>query len=127
MNNLPDRCPFCQGELIVTEMICSSCGTTISGEFEMVSSPIHLLNAKQLDFILTFIRCEGKFNRMEEELSISYPTLRNRFNEILDIMGFSSKTEMNIEEQKIARMEILQLLETGAIGPDEAEKKLSEL
>ena len=127
MKNVPDRCPICESELIVTEMYCASCATTISGQFEMLSSPLHLLNSKQLNFVLTFIRCEGKFNRMEEELEISYPTLRNRFNEILDVMGFSSKNTLDQQQMRDERMKILRSLEDGTIEPGEAESLLNEL
>ena len=127
MNKLPSQCPVCQNELIVTELYCDHCATTIAGQFEMLSSPLNQLNAKQLEFILTFIRCEGKFNRMEETLGISYPTLRNRFNEILDAMGYSSRIAVDLDENKDTRMEILRSLEKGKIEPGDAEAKLSKL
>jgi len=125
MKKLINKCPICAGELIVTELFCGGCGTTISGQFEAPASPLRRLNADQLAFILTFIRCEGKFNRMEDELKLSYPTLKNRFNEILAAMGYEEGMDSN---QKTAspeyRMKILKELEKGLITPDDAERKL---
>jgi hypothetical protein len=125
MNKLIDQCPVCRSEFIVTELFCGNCATTISGHFEVLSSPLSRLSSEQLNFIHTFIRCEGKFNRMEEELNISYPTLRNRFDDILVSMGYESRDDLNNAEiSKEDRMEILHQLEQGLIEPAEAEIKL---
>jgi len=64
---------------------------------------------------------------MEEELGISYPTLKNRFNEILSVLGYDSSNEVDAEFAKNERMEILHSLEDGAIEPNEAELRLREL
>jgi hypothetical protein len=81
-----------------------------------------------MQFILTFIRCEGRFNRMEEELSLSYPTLRNRMNEILRTMGYEPARE---EVQPAAtlpspaeRKRILDDLDKGLISLQEARRRL---
>lgn len=127
MNKLLELCPVCNNELIVTEQFCGNCATKISGQFELFSSPLSSLSAKQMEFVMTFIRCEGKFNRMEEELGISYPTLKNRFNEILAVLGYDSSNEADAQSAKIERMEILRSLEDGKIEPNEAELRLREL
>ncbi len=46
------------------------------------------LSPEQLAFAETFIRCDGKLNKMETELGLSYPTLRTRLNELRRAMGF---------------------------------------
>lgn len=33
-NNKLSKCPVCGGELIIKELSCNGCGTTIRGEFE---------------------------------------------------------------------------------------------
>ncbi len=105
MNPLLSKCPICGGDLVVTRLQCPSCDTTIEGSFDPGASggrlqeafspeqlkpllPFSRLSAEQLQFILTFVRCEGRFNRMEDEMGLSYPTLRNRLNEIIRAMGF---------------------------------------
>lgn len=60
---------------------------------------------------------------MEEELDLSYPTLRSRFNEILRVMGFESEEE----DEKLtneARKEILAKLNDGSISVEEAQELL---
>jgi len=123
MKNALDECPICHSELIVTELFCSHCATTITGQFAALASPLSKLNTQQINFVLTFIRCEGKLNRMEEKLNLSYPTLKNRLNEVLSAMGFDSEKE-NRSLSKEDRLEVLRQLEVGDIDPDEAEKRL---
>ncbi|NMB61238.1 MAG: DUF2089 domain-containing protein [Chloroflexi bacterium] len=123
MSKIIDKCPICNNDLVVTLLHCNNCRTTLQGVFELTHTPFSNLSPEQLQFILTFIRCEGKFNRMEEELGLSYPTLRNRFNEILRVMGF----EEQAEEEKLtnaARKDILTQLNEGKISIDEAQDLL---
>ncbi len=57
----PTRCPVCHSELTVTRLHCPSCDTSIEGQF--TGGPFAHLTAEHLDFIVTFVRCEGKINR----------------------------------------------------------------
>lgn len=122
----PEKCPVCQAELIVTGLACQRCGTTIEGTFQSRSNPFSRLNAEQQQFLLSFVRCEGKFNRLEEELNLSYPTLRNRFNEIVQILGFQpSKEEPATRPGNEERRKILEELEQGLITPQVARERLA--
>ena len=62
MRPAPTRCPICQSELTVAKLHCSSCDTTIEGNF--VSSQFANLTAEQMEFVFTFVRCEGKFTEL---------------------------------------------------------------
>jgi hypothetical protein len=77
------------------------------------------LNADQMVFVETFIRCEGKLNRVEKELGMSYPTLRARLTEIIRAMGYQvgPEQEMISDEQ---RHRILDDLANGRISSEEA-------
>jgi hypothetical protein len=97
----------------------------MEGHFAPSANPFGVLSKDQMFFLMTFIRCEGRFNRMEEELNLSYPTLRNRLQEILRLLGFEPKAD---EVQKLSpedRMKILDLLAKGEISADEAQIQLS--
>jgi hypothetical protein len=123
VNPVIDKCPVCSDDLIITHLHCPHCRTTIEGKFNFPHSPFTNLSPDQLQFLLTFIRCEGKFNRMEEELKLSYPTLRNRFDEILEQMGFEAddtSEEISPEERK----KILNDLNKGKITAGEAQIRL---
>src|SRR5512140_1921669 len=110
MNPLLTKCPVCGGDLMVTRLHCPACETTIEGEFDPGAVggrlqeafspeqlqpllPFSRLSAEQLQFVLTFVRCEGRFNRMEDEMGLSYPTLRNRLNDIIRAMGYEPSRE----------------------------------
>lgn len=125
MNQLIDKCPICGDDLIITHLHCPHCRTTIEGKFIFPHSPFARLSTDQLQFLLTFIRCEGKFNRMEEELKLSYPTLRNRFDEILQVMGFEAEEStpaLSPQERKA----ILSELNQGKITAEEAQNRLKK-
>jgi len=125
MNPLIDKCPVCSEDLVITHLYCSHCRTTIEGKFNLPSSPLSRLSPEQIQFLFTFIRCEGKFNRMEEELNLSYPTLRSRFNEILQLMGVA--TEEDVTEAFLSpdeRKKVLQELNKGRISAEEAHVRL---
>jgi len=119
-----DKCPVCEGTLRVSKVYCEQCGTSITGQLGLPTPYFRSLNEEQIQFVLTFLRCEGKLNRMEEELNLSYPTLKNRLNEILvllDLEGGKSTGGLS----KTERIEILEKLNQGEISPEEAEKVLS--
>jgi hypothetical protein len=96
--------------------------------------PFSRLSAEQLQFVLTFVRCEGRFNRMEEEMGLSYPTLRNRLDEIIRKMGYEPSREeaaaARVEAQAVQspgpaeRQTILDLLSRGEIDMEEAKRRL---
>ena len=124
MNPLIYKCPVCNEDLVITHLYCSHCRTTIEGKFSLPNSPFSKLSSEQMQFLLTFIRSEGKFNRMEEELKLSYPTLRSRFNELLQFMGFEAAEEAEIKPSPEERKRILNELNKGKISAEEAQIRL---
>ncbi|MDL1909635.1 DUF2089 domain-containing protein [Chloroflexi bacterium CFX6] len=114
----PARCPVCSSELEVTRLHCSSCDTTIEGRF--IGGPFAHLTAEHLDFIVTFVRCEGKINRMEQELGLSYPTIRNRLHEVIRALGYEPGKDEPVEISAERRNNVLEDLEAGRISADEA-------
>ena len=122
MYTAPTRCPVCSSELEVTRLHCSSCDTSIEGRFS--GGPIAHLTAEHLDFIVTFVRCEGKINRMEQELGVSYPTIRNRLHEVIRALGYEPGKDETVEITPEKRNSVLEELEAGKISPDEAMRML---
>ena len=121
MNLMLTTCPACGERLSVTRLHCRSCDTTIEGHFDL--GRLGRLSAEQLAFIETFIRCEGKLNRMERELGLSYPTLRARLTDVIGQMGFQVGPEpagAGTEE----RHRILDDLASGKITSEEAMRAL---
>jgi hypothetical protein len=126
-NRILRSCPVCGGELAVSRLHCSACDTTIEGHFTHAATPFGTLNNDQTQFLLAFIRCEGRFTRLEQELNLSYPTLRNRLAEILKAMGFEPDREEAPSAPRLSiddRRRILEDLETGQISYAEAQRRL---
>ncbi|MCB9437445.1 MAG: DUF2089 domain-containing protein [Anaerolineales bacterium] len=117
---LPTRCPLCEEPITVTQLHCEHCDIRIDGRFEV--SGLAALSSDQLEFVEVFLRCEGKINRVEKELGISYPTVRSRLNEIILAMGYEPVTETEAEEaqREASRLDVLERLSTGTISPDQA-------
>ena len=124
MNSLPTQCPLCGGEVVVTRIYCRSCDSTIEGRFE--TSPFAHLKPEQLAFVETFVRCEGRINRMESELCLSYPTIRNRLHEVIRAMGYEPGGEdlAGLSEEK--RQRVLEDLDQGKITAEDAMRILQE-
>lgn len=85
---LPRRCPLTGGEIVVTRFYCPDADVSVEGRFAVEQPPFAQLAPEQVKFIETFVRNEGKLNRMEEELGLSYPTIRSRLHEIIRALGY---------------------------------------
>jgi len=125
MANKITLCPVCGSEMSITRLQCPTCDIEISGHFNAGSNPFSALTPEQLQFVVTFVRCEGRFNRMEEEMKLSYPTLRSRFNDILAAMGFEPGKEEAAKPGMEERRRILDDLDAGRITPAEAQARLA--
>ncbi len=81
MYPVPTECPVCHDDLHVSQLVCRTCGAEIRGHFEM--DRLSRLMPEQRYFVEVFLLCEGKLNCVQDELGISYPTVRNRLDEII--------------------------------------------
>lgn len=79
---LPIQCPACDDALKVSQLLCESCGTSINGCFAL---PIFLkIAADEQDFILKFLLNSGSLKEMAKQMRISYPTLRNKLDDLIE-------------------------------------------
>lgn len=125
VNKSLNKCPVCNEDLVVTRMYCVNCDTTIEGHFVAEHTPFGHLSPEQMQFLLTFVRCEGRLNRMEDEMKLSYPTLRSRLNEIVRALGYEpGKEEGPVQLSPEERRAILEELDQGTISWDEAQARL---
>ena len=84
-------CPVCSSELAVTRLHCSSCGTTLEGDFSV--GRFGRLNRDQIALLESFLRSRGNLRDMERELGISYPTVRSRVEALVRSLGFSAPSD----------------------------------
>ena len=119
------ECPVCNHELIATRLTCRECDTQIEGRF--LSGPFSQLNPIQMEFIELFVRHEGKITRLEDELNLSYPTIRNRLHEVIRALGYepgADDDQSGPDEEE--RRKILEDLEQGRINYEEAMRLIRE-
>lgn len=117
MNPVIGHCPICGESLAVTQLHCRNCDTTIQGHFAL--GRLYHLNPEQLQFVETFIKCEGKINRVEQEIGLSYPAVRARLTDVIRALGYEvSDDEKGIGEEE--RRQVLEQLSNGEITADEA-------
>lgn len=124
MHPTPHACPVCSGELVITSLRCRECDTSLQGRF--TSGAFNQLNEEQLAFVELFVRNEGKITRMEADLKLSYPTIRNRLLEVIRALGYEPGEDdfagLGDEERK----RILDDLERGEISYQEALRLIEE-
>jgi hypothetical protein len=123
MKTAISKCPVCDGELTVTRLRCDTCDTVIEGRFANTS--FAGLTPEQLDFIETFVRCEGKLTRVQDEMALSYPTIRNRLQEVIRALGYEPGRDETAEVNDEKRSSILEELDSGRISADEAMRMLN--
>lgn len=81
LRNLPKLCPSCGQRLCVCAMRCTECGTRIEGVYDL---PVTMqLPVDDQRFILDFVKSSGSLKEMARKLGLSYPTVRNRLDDII--------------------------------------------
>lgn len=81
MNKLPIKCPSCESALVVSKLTCSHCETGIAGNFTL---PVLLqLSEEDQSFIFEFILASGSLKKMALQMKKSYPTVRNKLDDII--------------------------------------------
>ncbi len=119
METFSKQCPYCNGELEIERLRCSSCDVAIEGRIGIPR--LARLPAEQREFIELFVRSSGSLKAVAEKLNISYPTVRNRLNQVIEALD---REEHEDQEQ---RKQILDDLEQKRISVEEAVQRLKEL
>lgn len=125
-NRILGRCPVCNSGLDVTRLHCPHCDTGIDGRFAVCR--FCQLPPEQLAFAEVFIKCRGNIKEVEKELGISYPTVRNRLETLIESLGYQAKpVPRDDPEARERRKQILEELNEGKISSEEAIDLLREL
>lgn len=79
---LPIHCPSCESNLVVSQLKCPNCQTEIKGEYQL---PLFVqLPQEDQDFILNFFLSSGSIKEMAKQAGLSYPTMRNRMDDLIE-------------------------------------------
>ncbi len=117
-------CPVCSGELAVTRLRCTSCGTTLEGEFSV--GRFARLSREQMALLESFLRSRGNLRDIERELGISYPTVRARVEALVRALGFGPRsdddaaTDGDAPAEPVTREAILERLARREISAEDA-------
>lgn len=79
---LPLQCPACDSHLRVGRLFCERCDTEVCGSFELPL--LARLNEKEQRFIIDFIKSSGSLKDMAKNMGVSYPTVRNILDDLID-------------------------------------------
>ena len=133
MAKLVVTCPSCNGELRATRLACQSCGTNLDGSFEI---PVLLrMSQDDLTFISAFVRSSGSLKAMASLEGSSYPTVRNRLDQIIgrvealeaDDKKRRESASLGVNDITKQRHEILDALEKGRLSTKDAEEALRKV
>ncbi len=114
IKKLVSRCPFCEGKLEISRLGCLQCDTSI--ETTLPIPPFFRLPPDMQEFVMVFLRCQGKIRDVEKELGISYPTVIKRLDLVNVLLGNQAAPS--------GRKDILEQLERGEITVQEATQLL---
>lgn len=128
MHKILERCPTCGGSLFVSELNCTQCDTRVSGRF--YATRFARLSAESLHFLEIFVKNRGNVKEMERELDLSYWSIRNKLNHIIEELGFAEEASPagppSVAAQA-ARQAVLDELDQGHISVQEAANRLAEI
>ena len=82
MKKLPKNCPSCGEALSVKTMFCSTCDTRIDGDYPL--PPLMQLSEEDQAFVCDFVKSSGSLKEMAQRMGLSYPTVRNRLDDIIE-------------------------------------------
>lgn len=87
---LPKLCPSCGRMLHVQMMHCLGCDTEIHGDY--VLPPFMRLDEEDQVFILDFVLCGGSLKALAQKMELSYPSVRNRLDDVIEELERLVKT-----------------------------------
>lgn len=82
---LPSHCPSCDTKLMVKSMLCDNCGTQVDGKYQLPL--LASLSNEHQNFIIEFVMNSGSLKSMAKDMNLSYPSVRNRLDEIINLLN----------------------------------------
>jgi len=104
-------CPECQTPMSIRRLVCPHGHVAMEGEFEV--PPMARLSLEEQLFVAAFVRNHGSIKAVGELFGISYPTVKNRLNAIIDRLDRAFDVPS-------PNLEVLEGLERGELTVQEA-------
>lgn len=86
---LPSQCPSCQAQLKVKSLKCENCDTEVNGLYDL--PVLARLSSDDQEFILKFMKNSGSLKDMAKDLNLSYPSVRNLLDEVIEKIKYYEK------------------------------------
>lgn len=86
---LPCYCPSCKTQLKVKSLKCDNCQTEVNGNYELPL--LAVLSHEEQIFIVKFVKYSGSLKEMANDMKLSYPTVRNLLNDIIEKIKLHEK------------------------------------
>ena len=97
--------------MVISELKCPKCDLRVKKDFE--SCEFCQLPEEDYEFLLIFLRTQGRITDMEKLLRVSYPTIKTKIDNLLTNLGLSP---IGVSEEQ----DPLEALAQGKISVDEA-------
>jgi hypothetical protein len=115
---------LCRGKsFIIKKVYVPEDNISIEGDFQL--SNFATLNEQDQKFIAAFIKTHGSIKQMEQIFNISYPTVKNKLNELskkLDNYEYDFNIEENVDIDSVSN--VLDKIASGEIDVKQALKEL---
>jgi hypothetical protein len=112
-------CPYCGGEMRISKLTCEDCG--LAQEGECFNPRLYRLSTEEQRFVELFVLASGSLKQMASLLGISYPTVRNRLDRLIERL----KEEQAQDE--VRRQRILEDIEAGRVPPKKGMRMIENL
>lgn len=112
-------CGYCGGTLRITRMTCEDCALGYEGDFE--TPRLARLSREDQQFIELFVLSSGSLKRVAEVEDISYPTVRNRLDNLI------TRLSDEIDNDRGRKQQILEDIENGRIKPKQGMRMIEAL
>ena len=86
-------CPSCGHRLQVRRLSCPDCETTVDGSYDL--PVLASLPREEQEFVLQFVKVGGSLKEMARIWKVSYPTVRNRLDHIIEALN-----QADVEEEQ---------------------------
>ena len=79
---LPTNCPSCSAPLSVVRLRCNTCGVSVEGDFGL--GVLSRLDSEEQQLVRSLVKSSGSLKDLASEYGVSYPTIRNRVDTLID-------------------------------------------
>lgn len=124
MHNWKKLFGLCEGKnFIIKKIFVPEDNIYIEGDFQL--SSLATLSVEDQKFIAAFIKTHGSIKQMEQLFNISYPTVKNKLNELSKKID-NFEYDLNIDSKKEVDTitNILDKISSGELNVEDALKEL---